>query len=494
MAALLASAFMGGLLSLMTYVFFLEPQSMSYQQQDSYAGLIRNASYGGPQALDFTGVAKVVTPTVVHIKTFGQNLNGGAGNMMFDEMFRDFFGEPQQRDNGRDDGRDQENEEQRLSSGSGVIVATDGFVVTNNHVIDGAEKIIVALDNKKEYLAKLVGKDPTTDLALLKIEAENLPFMRYGNSDNVQIGEWVLAVGNPFDLTSTVTAGIVSAKGRSINILRRADGLGVESFIQTDAAVNPGNSGGALVNLKGELIGINTAIATQTGSYSGYSFAVPSSIVSKVIDDLKNYGEVQRALLGISIKDLTPDLAAKLQLSEVQGVYVEGLTPDGAAKAAGIKAGDLILKIDGQRVNSVPELQETVARHRPGDEVSVSIWRDGQTRELSVKLKNKQGSTEIIQRLEESSNYIGSLGAEIRNLTESEQDKYRTGGLMITRLADGSKLKEAGIPIGFVITHVEKQKVDNLEEFKSVLDGRSGGILIEGLSQDRRRMFYAIGL
>ncbi len=488
LAGLVVAAFMGGILSLMAYTQLLETNSGHYSQQEALQGLVRQASYGGPQNLDFTPVAKAVTPAVVHIKTFGNAQAMTSGNQMFDDMMRDFFGGPERRQDGDPDN-------QRLSSGSGVIIEANGFIVTNNHVIDGAEKIVVALDNKKEYDAKLIGTDPTTDLALLKIEAERLPFLGYGNSDAVQIGEWVLAVGNPFDLTSTVTAGIVSAKARSINILRRADGMGVESFIQTDAAVNPGNSGGALVNLKGELIGINTAIATQTGSYSGYSFAVPAAIARKVVQDLKEFGSVQRGLLGVTIKEVTPEIATKLKMSEIKGVYVESLTAQGAAKSAGIVAGDLILSIDGQPVNSVPELQESVARHRPGDVVKVKLLRDSETVDLDVKLKNKDGNTDIVQQTtEENNTFLSNVGAEFREMTDEEKQKHSTGGVVVTRLLEGSKLKESNIPIGFIITHVEKEKVSSVSELRTALADRTGGLLLEGITQEGRKLFFAIGL
>jgi S1-C subfamily serine protease len=290
----------------------------------------------------------------------------------------------------------------RQGSGSGVIIDSQGFILTNHHVIDGADRIEVSLNDRRSFEALVVGTDPGTDLAVLRIEqADDLPALRFGSSDELEVGEWVLAVGNPFDLTSTVTAGIVSAKARSLQLLRpdyRNEVFPVESFIQTDAAVNPGNSGGALVNVAGQLVGINTAIASETGNYAGYAFAVPASIAQKVSRDLIAYGRVQRAFIGISGAGVTPELAEELGLDAVQGVWIHSLSPEGGAEDAGIEAGDILLRINGQAVNSIAELQEEVARHDPGDLVSVEIF--GRDRPIQVQLRDVHGGTEVKDRLQ----------------------------------------------------------------------------------------------
>ena len=293
-------------------------------------------------------------------------------------------------------------------SGSGVIISSDGYIVTNNHVIDKAKEVKVSLNNNKEYLAKLVGIDPTTDLAVLKIEAENLPALAFANSDEVRLGEWVLAVGNPFNLNSTVTAGIISARGRNINIIDNQSAI--EAFIQTDAAVNPGNSGGALINTRGDLIGINTAISTRTGSYEGYGFAIPANIVRKVVDDLTKHGVVQRAYLGVNIADITPELAKEQGIKETQGVYVSGVTEDGAAAAAGIKKGDIVVQAGERSVKKMSELLEVIGSRRPGDKVSVVVLREGKEKVFNVVLRNRQGTTDVLKK--EDLAVSSSLGAE----------------------------------------------------------------------------------
>ena len=302
-------------------------------------------------------------------------------------------------------------EEVHEGSGSGVIIGKEGFIVTNNHVIEGAEEITVSMNDNRTYIADVIGTDPSTDLAMLKISAEfPLPFVEFGNSDQVGIGDWVLAVGNPFDLTSTVTAGIVSAKARNINLLRARPDRGVfpiESFIQTDAAVNPGNSGGALINTRGELIGINTAIASRTGSYAGYSFAVPSTIVEKVAQDLMRYGEVQRAYLGIQIEPVTEEIAEQLDMTEIKGCAITDLVPGSGAAESGLEIGDVVLAIDGQEISDFPELQESVSRFHPGDEVMVRVWRNGEEREVLVQLKDRNGRLAI--RKQGSSNSFGLI-------------------------------------------------------------------------------------
>jgi len=348
-------------------------QSISEKQQVSFANLPSNINYEVPEGLNFIESAAQVVGGVVHIRA----LSDGSNNV---QSILSPRGNP------------------GLSSGSGVIISPDGFIVTNNHVVDNASEIEVILYDNRSYEAEIIGTDPSTDLALIKVDERNLDFIKYGNSDDVKIGQWVLAVGNPFNLTSTVTAGIVSAKARNIGILRVENSLQIESFIQTDAAVNPGNSGGALVNLYGQLIGVNTAIATQTGSYSGYSFAIPVTLVKKVMDDLLEFGKVQRGLLGIRIADVNARLAEIEDLSVVKGVYVSQVNSNSAAEQAGIEPGDVIIKIDEVSVNNVAELQEIVARNRPGDKVTVHFIRNGKEKQTGAVLRNVDGNTTLSRR------------------------------------------------------------------------------------------------
>jgi Do/DeqQ family serine protease len=357
--------------------------------------------------------------------------------------------------------------------GSGVIISPDGYIVTNNHVIDGADSIQVTLNNNKSYNAAIIGRDPDTDIALIKIKAENLPVVKFGDSDNLKIGEWVLAVGNPFNLTSTVTAGIVSAKGRNINL---EGGYKLESFIQTDAALNMGNSGGALVNTKGELVGITSAIVSPTGTYAGNSFAIPISIVSKTVGDLKQYGRAQRAFMGINIREVTSDLAEKEKLDNVSGVYVASVVEGGAAEDAGIKARDVIVKIDDKNINTPAELQETIAEHHPGDKIKISYFRNGKEESGTVELKNVDGNTAVVR----VSSGEAVFGSKLMPLTSLEKEKYEIdSGTKVASIGEG-KLKELGIKNGTIISAVNGKKVNNATdireatsdgEFLSSLDG-----------------------
>lgn len=384
---------------------------------------------------------------------------------------------------------------QAKASGSGVILSEDGYIVTNNHVIDGADKIEVTLNDKRGFTAKLIGTDPGTDLALLKIEGKDLPTTKLGNSDIVKVGEWVLAVGNPFNLTSTVTAGIVSAKARSINILEYdpdKEIFPIESFIQTDAAVNPGNSGGALVNSKGELVGINTAIASRTGSYSGYSFAVPVNIMKKVIKDLMEFGQVQRAFIGVNIRDLSQEVANELNIKEVRGVYVTRVISGGAAEVAGVKEGDIITKIGNVEVNSVPALQEQIGSFRPGDKISVTIKRSNSDKIVSLTLKNKDGNTAV--ELKETSEILSALGASFKEASERELKALKIdNGVKVTKLGSG-KLRVAGIKEGFIITKVDSQSIKDSQEIVELLKNKKGGVLIEGIYPNGMKGYYSFGL
>ncbi len=432
-------------------------------------------------SVDFTAAADLTVHSVVNVKT---TYPIDYKSQYYYDPFRDFFGQRQPRQ-----------QDAPYSTGSGVIISQDGYIVTNNHVIDNGEKIEITLNDKRTYTADVIGKDPTTDLALLKIKENNLPFVAYGNSDNVKVGEWVLAVGNPFNLTSTVTAGIVSAKGRNINLLDNDPAKGlypIESFIQTDAAVNPGNSGGALVNTKGELVGINSAIASNTGSYTGYSFAIPVNIARKVVADLLEFGEVQRAFIGVSIRDLDSKLAQEKSINELKGVYVNGLTTGGSAEEAGIKEGDVITKIGDVAINKVAELQEQVGRYRPGDKINVTLKRNNQEKILPVILKNKNGNTDVVEK--PKIEVVSALGATFEDINDSDKKKLGIeNGLKVSKLSAG-KLLSAGIKEGFIITGVDKKKISSVDDIKSALENKKGGVLIEGVYPNGMRAYYGFGL
>jgi serine protease Do len=490
----LLACILSAVLSLAGYKMFIEDktyQSIEKSQAVRFSNYVADTNIVVPQGMNFIYAADVVRPAVVHIKTLYEVQPSASHRQYqrspFDDMLKDYFGDGYSFPDDRSP-----NMGPQEASGSGVILTEDGYIVTNNHVIDKSDKIEVVLNDKRSYIAKLVGVDPTTDLALLKIDEKGLPSVKYGNSDQVRVGEWVLAVGNPFNLTSTVTAGIVSAKGRNINILRDKDNMAIESFIQTDAAVNPGNSGGALVNLKGELIGINTAIATPTGSFAGYSFAVPVQLVRKVMDDLLKHGHVQRALLGVTIVDINDAMAKEKGIKEYSGVYVAGVNSGSAAEKAGIKEGDIITQINGIVINSASELQENVARFRPGDKIKVNFVRKGDPHEVEVTLKNKMGNTEIVKR--EDTSMRNLLGAEIRTITKEEAQKMElAGGAKVTKVGEG-KIKEAGIKEGFIITSVDKNPVKDVEDVGAILEeNRTGGLLIAGVYPNGQKAYYAIG-
>jgi serine protease Do len=413
---------------------------------------------------------------VVHVKTYGTPTYNP-----FNDPFGGFFGNQSPRGG-----------QQQTGSGSGVIVTSDGYIVTNNHVVsstgDVAEKVEVTLNNNRAYTARVIGTDPSSDLALLKIDEKELPFIAYGNSDELKVGEWVLAVGNPFNLTSTVTAGIVSAKARNINILQGQNKI--ESYIQTDAAVNPGNSGGALVNTRGELVGINSAIASPTGSYSGYSFAIPVNIVRKVMDDLAEFGTVQRGFIGVSIRDVDSKLAQEIGLKEIKGIYVAGLTEGGAAKQAGIREGDVITKVGEVEVNSMPELQEQVGRFRPGDKVGVTVLRDNKEQLYLVTLRNNEGNTSIMK----VSPAVNMLGGTFQEVTKDEKNNLGiSSGVKVSKLNTG-KLKAAGIREGFIITSIDHKAVRSTGDVEAALKDKQGGVLIEGVYPNGMRGYYGFGM
>jgi Do/DeqQ family serine protease len=370
-----------------------------------------------------------------------------------DPFFEYFFG-PQFR---------QQQPQIREGAGSGVIISSDGYIVTNNHVVDNSKEIEVVLNDKRSFTAKVVGSDPNTDIALLKIEEKDLPFIIFGNSDSLKIGEWVLAVGNPFNLTSTVTAGIVSAKARNINILNAS--MKIESFIQTDAAVNPGNSGGALVNTRGELVGINTAIASQTGSFAGYSFAVPSSIVQKVVSDIRQYGIVQRAVLGVEIRDINGELAKEKNIKVFEGVYVANVVENSAAEKAGVKSSDIITNVNGVAVKSVAQLQEQVGRYRPGDKIFIEILRDNKKQKLNVELKNRQGNTDLVS----SDINADLLGATFKEADSKTKEKFGVDYGVEVRSVSKGKFSNAGIKSGYIILKINNIKLSNEKDIETAM-------------------------
>lgn len=415
---------------------------------------------------DFVDAAENSVNAVVHIMTKVVR-QSTTYNDFFGALLGQLYGYPGQTRNNT-----------MVAYGSGVVLTPDGYIVTNNHVVDGADEVEVTFNNKVKRTATIIGTDPTTDLALIKVDATDLDYLVFGDSDQVRIGEWVLAVGNPFNLTSTVTAGIVSAKARNLSIL--GEGTSVESFIQTDAAVNPGNSGGALVNTKGELVGINAAIASHTGSYEGYSFAIPSNIVRKVVDDLLLYGTAQRGYLGVQIAELTQELAQKEGLENIEGVYVAEITRGGAAELAGLKAGDVITAINNKKVNSTTQLRESVGQFRPGDKVDVEVNRNGKHQHYNLTLLNEAGNVDVVKKGE--SFFNSELGLMLQPINQN--DKSRLGidnGLKITEIRQG-RFMGSGINEGFVITTVNGDPVNSQQDLENALNSnRSRRTRMEGV-------------
>ncbi len=421
---------------------------------------------------DFVAAAEASVEAVVHVKITAERTQN------FYNPFNDlFFGRPS---------APQKQEIQ--GSGSGVILSSDGFIVTNNHVISGAKEITVVTANNDEYEAVLIGTDPTTDIALLKIDAEDLKTIVVANSDAVRLGQWVLAVGNPFNLTSTVTAGIISAKGRDINIIDEQSAI--ESFIQTDAAVNPGNSGGALVNTGGELVGINTAISSRSGSFEGYSFAVPANLVMKVVGDLKDFGRVQRAFMGINYNELNASLSEELKLTLNSGVYVANVIDGGAADEAGIKKGDVIINVDGKQVRTGADLTEAIGSHRPGEQLNVLVNRNGINQQYSMVLKNRLGTTEMLTKDEE---IIRSYGAKLSEMTINEKRKLGLRyGVKVDEVL-GGRFQKAGIPKGFIIVKLNNVYVDDIAKFEQLIKqfNPGDGALIQGFETNGKANYYA---
>jgi len=469
---LLSAAFLGGLVALGANNLFSENKSYSFeaQQKAQFASLPSFVSAADGNT-NFTIAAAKTVPAVVHIKVTQEQQS----DPNYFDPFRDFFGE----------GYGGFNFGQRgpaVGSGSGVIISSDGYIVTNNHVVKGADKIEVVLNDRRSYKGKIIGVDPNTDLALIKIEATNLQFVTYGNSDDVKIGEWVLAVGNPFNLTSTVTAGIVSAKGRNINIIGEngsTSAFPIESFIQTDAAVNPGNSGGALVNTNGELIGINTAIASQTGTYAGYAFAVPVNLVKKVMDDLLEFGKVQRAFLGVQITEINSEVAKEKGLSSTSGIYVAKVNNESAAEAAGIKEGDVIISVADVAVNTTSELTEQVGRHRPGDKINIELFRGEKKKTIAVILRGADNTTAANKK--EQINSETALGADFAELSAAEKKNFKiNNGIKIQSIKAG-KFAASGIRQGFIITRLNSKSVDAVADVDNIINGSENNMLtVEG--------------
>jgi Do/DeqQ family serine protease len=442
---------------------------------------------GNIKPLDFTETSKKVLDAVVHIKSTQTGVSyGSQGTHELPDPFKEFFG-----DMFKGQSPEGMQSQPRVGTGSGVIINDKGYIVTNNHVIDNADEVEVTLYNNQSYKATVIGTDPTTDLALIQIKAENLKTMSLVNSDDVEVGEWVLAVGNPLGLNSTVTAGIVSAKARSIQI--NTEKFAIESFIQTDAAINPGNSGGALVNLDGNLVGINTAIASRTGTYTGYGFAVPSNIVTKVVEDLLKYGNVQRGMLGVTIRTMDGSLAKEKKVDFSKGVWVEQVGEDSGADVAGIKSGDIIVSVNGKETNTSPRLQEIIAGKRPGDKVVLMVNRNGKEKELEVVLKNSEGGTSIIKK--EEKEVFNLLGADFENLNKDLAKKLELdGGVQVAKLYPGIIKNETKMREGFIITHIDGKRIKNVEDVADILEGKKGGVMLEGIYEDGSKYYYAFGL
>lgn len=461
-------------------------------------GAFLNVSQRATPETDFTHAAESTINGVVSIKSYATPRGYGYGSrseMFSDPLFDFFFGQGNGR---RQQPRQQEPQQQQLGLGSGVIISDDGYIVTNNHVIDGAERLEITLNDNRNFNAKVIGTDPKTDLALIKIDAKDLPVIPIGNSDALKVGEWVLAVGNPFGFTSTVTTGIVSAKGRNISTMTNSGNrsMGIESFIQTDAAVNPGNSGGALVNLAGELVGINTAIYSQTGNYAGYSFAIPTSIVTKIITDIKQYGAVQRAVLGIRYSELTPQLAKEKKITAVNdGLYVGQVEDRSAAMQAGLKEGDVIVAINGVATHNTAQLQEQINRYRPGDKITIGYVRDNKQHTANVTLRNDQGDTKITKAAD-----VMNLGCAFKAVpAETLRELELSNGLQVSGLKDG-KFKEAGIKDGFIIIDINNSRVTSAEDVDNIYNAimKSGGhdkvMFITGMYPTGVKRYYAVDL
>lgn len=464
-------AVLSAVLSIAGYKYFEEPQQVIIREEvparyTNFEGAVKSKSSSSISSAtapsDFIAGANKATPGVVNIKAKTKASGeywwggGGAGS----------------------------------SSGSGVIISTDGYIVTNNHVIEDAASLEVTLNDNRTYDAKVIGTDPSTDLALIKIKDKgNFSYLEFADSDQTSIGEWVLAVGNPFNLTSTVTAGIISAKGRNISILD--DQYAIETFIQTDAVVNPGNSGGALVNTSGDLVGINTAIITKSGRYEGYSFAVPSNLVKKVINDLKEFGEVQRGFLGVDIGEISPGLAERLNLPATEGILISYVRQNTGAAEGGLQKNDVIYSINGVNVKSIPELQEQVARFRPGDKLKIGFYRKGKKELAKVVLKNMNNSTKVITPTNKGDRSIAyDLGFELLELSEGEKRRFKVKGVKVKSIIRGSKIERTNMDPGYIITKVDDKKVSSISELVEVIEKAEGKVMLEGIYESYPGKYY----
>ncbi|MGB8358108.1 MAG: Do family serine endopeptidase [Bacteroidales bacterium] len=460
-------ALLGAVVGLFIYTRFLDKDRLVTGESKDNKELVKeNARYTSMPAQsgvnDFTFAAEQTVHAVVHVKT-----KATVSSQNSNPLYEFFYGP----------GTNQQREVRGF--GSGVIVTPDGYIVTANHVIEEADEVDVTLNDKRSFTADVVGRDPSTDIALLKIKATGLPYIKFGDSDAIRLGEWVLAVGNPFNLTSSVTAGIVSARGRSLGLLD--DQYRIESFIQTDAAMNPGNSGGALVNTNGELIGITTAIYSPTGSYAGNSFAIPTSIVKKVYEDLKQYGEVQRGLMGVNITDVTSEIAKTEKLNEVKGVYLSGIVEDGAAKAAGLQEKDVIIAVNGEPVGTTSDLQEKVNRFRPGDKIEVTFIRKGKQDTKTVVLRNMEGGTGVVAPGTSSPTVYGATFAPL-----TSEDKEQIGienGVKIASVSEG-RFRDLGLGRGAVIVNINGQKVNSAADVRKATNNEKSLSSIEGYTTD----------
>lgn len=484
---IILSASVTGAISAWAVMKLTDPQNSSiikYIEQEInpiFQPKMQFTAYEADEYPDLTYAAETAVKAVVNIEAIQQV----ATRQRSRDPFLELFGLPQQRDN-----QGQPRMQERRAGGSGVIISSDGYIVTNNHVIDNANKLRVKLNDGRAFDAKLIGTDPTTDIALIKIDVENLPTLPFGSSDKLRLGEWVLAIGSPFDLQSTITAGIVSAKARRLDII--PDEFRVESFIQTDAAVNPGNSGGALVNKQGELIGINTVIKSSTGSYIGYSFAVPETIVSKVVVDLKEFGIVQRALLGIAFlpvdQNFIDNIGKDIGVDKIEGVYVSSVVEDGAASEAGIRKGDIIINMGGVAINDASTLQEQVAKLRPNDKIKIIIKRDDSTKHFDVTLRNRVGKAELLSK--QSVDIIEVLGGKFADVGDKlSRELEIDGGVVVVGVKSGGILAKAKVRRGFVITHINDKEVFSLADIKKMTKKVSS---IDGIYPNGRAASYIL--
>ena len=507
----LLTAFVGGAMALGAYKVIENRYSASMSIEDKQK-VYFTSNHTAPAAApalssggqpDFVQAAAAVTPAVVYIRTTYSQSEGNDQQSQLQQMFGDMFGQHMRPQSGP-----------QMASGSGVIISPDGYIVTNNHVVEKAEKIEITTNDHRNFRAKVIGTDPNTDLALIKIDADNLPIVKLGNSDAVKVGEWVLAVGNPFKLTSTVTAGIVSAKGRGIGIIGSEDNQdqqnpfgrtsnagqpklnkAIESFIQTDAAINPGNSGGALVNTNGELVGINSAIASHTGSYEGYGFAIPINLAKKVLNDIQKYGAVHRGYVGISFTAIDQDNADQLHTDRSSGLYVDDIVPGGGAEQAGIQKGDIITKVEGNNAYQTSDLEETVGRLQPGDKINLTVLRGNDTKNFTVTLKADVPKPALAVN-KSSEELFNKIGASFMPLNAMQKARYHvTGGVVVTQVREGGLFDATDVPEGSIVTQINRQPITSVSDMDRALGNLRNGVLtISGFYPDGTRLRSAIEL